>query len=72
MLTNQELAEAFVNANLEEEHNLLIDDLRKLADSFIAKAQPRVAREERDACIDVVRSLNPLVANKLAEIRGRS
>jgi hypothetical protein len=72
ILTKQEIREAFINSNLEEEYNFLEDDLVKLANAFIEKAKPSIVKEERDLCIDVVRSLNTLVSDKLAEIRGNA
>ena len=69
-LTPQEVNETFINTKLEEDYNFLQDDLVKLAQAFIDAAKPRIALEERILCVDVVRSLNTLVADKLAEIRG--
>lgn len=70
ILTPQEINEAFINANLEEDYNFLQDDLVKLANAIIKAAAPRIAKEERILCVDVARSLNTFVANKMAEIRG--
>ena len=58
VLTPKEIAEIFINANLEEDYNFLQDDLVKLAQAFIDAAKPRIALEERILCVDVVRSLN--------------
>ena len=70
ILTEQEVVEAFVNVVLEEDYNFLQDDLVKLANAFVNAAKPKIELEERILCVDVVRSLNTLVADKLAEIRG--
>ena len=70
ILTPQEINEVFINANLEEDYNFLQDDLVKLANAIIKAAAPRIAKEERILCVDVARSLNTLVADKMAEIRG--
>lgn len=70
VLTPQEIAEVFINTHLEEDYNFLQDDLVKLANAFIQAAQPKIAKEERILCVDVARSLNTLVADKMAEIRG--
>ena len=70
ILTPQEINEVFINANLEEDYNFLQDDLVKLANAIIKAAAPRIAKEERILCVDVARSLNSLVADKMAEIRG--
>lgn len=69
-LTDQEIVEVFVNANLKENYQFDRDDLIKLANRFVDAARPKIVREERSECIKVVRSLNTLVADKLAEIKG--
>jgi hypothetical protein len=70
IITPQEINEIFINANLEEDYNFLQSDLIKLANAFVNFATPRIAKEERILCVDVARSLNTLVADKMAEIRG--
>lgn len=70
ILTPQEIAEAFVNTPLEEDYNFLQDDLVKLANAFINAAKPKIAKEERALCVDVARSVNHLVADKIMEVRG--
>lgn len=70
ILTPQEIAEAFINTHLEEDYNFLQDDLVKLANAFIKAAKPKIELEERILCIDVARSVNHLVAAKIAEVRG--
>ena len=69
MLTIEQVKDAFHTANLEENYNFFEDDLIALANAFVAKAAPEIAKEERKACVKVVRSLNHLVADKLQEIR---
>jgi hypothetical protein len=70
LFTAQEISEIFVNTPLEEDYNFLQADLVKLANAFINAAKPKIAKEERILCVDVARSLNSLVADKMAEIRG--
>ena len=70
ILTPQEIAEVFVNTKLEEDYNFLQDDLVKLANAFIKAAKPKIELEERILCVDVARSVNHLVAAKIAEVRG--
>lgn len=70
ILTSQEIAEAFINTPLEEDYNFLQDDLVKLANAFIQAAKPKIELEERILCVDVARSVNHLVAAKIAEVRG--
>lgn len=69
-LTDQEIIDTFVNANLKENYQFDRDDLIKLANRFVEVARPKIVREEKSECIKVVRSLNTLVADKLAEIKG--
>jgi hypothetical protein len=68
--TADDVREAFSKCHLEETHNFLQDDLNKMADAFVALAQKKIMRSEREACLEVVRSLNTQVANKLQEVRG--
>ena len=70
ILTEQEVVEAFVNVVLEEDYNFLQEDLVKLANAFVNAAKPKIALEERILCVDVARSVNHLVAAKIAEVRG--
>lgn len=69
-MTPQEITEVFMNTPLEENYNFLQDDLVKLANAFINAAKPKIAKDERDLCIDIARSYNHLVADKIAEVRG--
>jgi hypothetical protein len=52
---------------LEENHNFLEDDLNKIAQAYAEEG----ARQERAGCIKVVTSLNRVVGEKLAEVRGK-
>lgn len=71
ILSPEEIKEAFIHSNLEENYNFLMEDLDKLAHSFIAKAKDKLVAAERAACIDVARSYNTLVADKIKEIREK-
>ena len=70
ILTEQEVVEAFINVKLEEDYNFLQEDLVKLANAFVNAAKPKIEIEERILCVDVARSVNHLVAAKIAEVRG--
>ena len=70
-LTPEEIVETFVNTQLEEDYNFLKEDLVKLAEAFIKAAAPKIAREERELCVDIARSVNTLVSDKIWEMRGR-
>lgn len=70
ILTPQEINEVFINTPLEEDYNFLQDDLVKLANAFINAAKPQIEINERILCVDVARSVNHLVAAKIAEVRG--
>lgn len=69
ILTTEEVKEAFRGIWLEENYAFLEEDLVKLANGFIAVAAPKIARAEREMCIEFVRSLNGLVADALQEKR---
>jgi len=72
MLNNQQIRDAFINAHLEENYNFLEDDLVKLANAFIAAAKPDLIKEERAACVEVARTYNNLVADKILEVRSKA
>ena len=72
MLNNQQIRDAFINAHLEENYNFLEDDLVKLANAFIAAAKPDLIKVERAACVEVARSYNNLVADKILEVRSKA
>jgi hypothetical protein len=69
ILTSKEITEAFVNAHLEENYNFLQEDLMKLAEAFIKAAKPKIEKAERDLCVDIAKSVNILVANKIQSVR---
>lgn len=71
ILTPQEIKEVFMNTYLVENYNFLEEDLVKLANALIEKAKVKIAREERIECIQFVRSLNHLVADRLEQKRGK-
>ena len=70
MLTKKEVTETFMNTPLEEDYNFLEEDLVKLANAFVKAGTPKAVKAEREECIEFVRSLNHLVADKLKEKRG--
>jgi len=69
MLSKEEINEVFINSNLVENYNFLEEDLIKLANAMIEKARPKLVQAERDACIDIARAYNTLVADKIIEVR---
>lgn len=70
ILTPEEVKEAFRKVWLEENYAFLEDDLVKLANGFVEAATPKIAKIERDLCIEFVRSLNGQVADALEAKRG--
>ena len=72
ILSAQEITEVFMNTKTEGNYNFLLDDLVLLAVAFADAAKPKIAKEERELCIDVARSVNHLVAEKIAEVRGKA
>lgn len=71
ILTEKEVIETFVNTHLEGNYDFLQEDLVKLANAFINAAKPKIVKEEMELCVDIARSLNHLVANKIWELRGQ-
>jgi hypothetical protein len=69
-LTIEEIVETFINTKLEEDYNFLQDDLVTLSQAIITAAAPKIARKERAACVDIARSVNTMVADKILEVRG--
>ena len=70
-LSKEKIIEIFVNANLEGDYNFLKEDLIKLANAFVAAAAPLIIEEERQRCIEAARSVNHLVAERIAQIRNQ-
>ncbi len=76
-LTKEQVVEAFMNIQLEENYNFLEEDLVMLADAFgkirdkeIDERVFRAVQDERNRCITFVRSLNPEVASALENKKG--
>ena len=69
-LTKEQVGVAFRSVFLEENYNFLEDDLVKLANAFVAKAEPLIRADELDQCVKVVATLNRVVGEKLQEVRG--
>ena len=66
-MTPERINEIFRSINLEENHNFLEEDLKLIAEAYAEEG----ARQERTGCIEVVTSLNRVVGEKLAEVRGK-
>ena len=61
-----------IGVQMREQHNFDDDDLQLLADTFIMNAMPAIRRLELEMCVDVARSVNTLVADKIMEVRGNA
>jgi hypothetical protein len=70
-LTLEEIKKAFRKVHLDENYNFLEEDLSKLANAFVAAAEPAIAEAERKKCVTFVRSLNTQVAQALADFKGK-
>lgn len=68
-LTADEIKLAFRGIYLEENYSFLEEDLIKLANGFIAAAEPKIKKAELAECVKFVRSLNTYVAEALDEKR---
>jgi hypothetical protein len=69
-LTKEQVGVAFRSVFLEENYNFLEDDLVRLANTFVAKAEPLIRADELSKCVNVVSDLNRLVGEKLHEVRN--
>jgi hypothetical protein len=76
-LKKDDIFQAFFAAGLEGDYNFLEDDLLKLAKAFAGlrdnELNDRVykaTQNERNRCIEFVRSLNPVVAQALEDKKG--
>jgi hypothetical protein len=70
-LTPEQVGEAFRTIMLEENYNFLEEDLVALANAFVKAAAPMIAKLERAQCVEVARSVNYLVAERIEQIRGK-
>ena len=71
ILSEKDVSDTFINTKLEGNYDFLMDDLVKLANAFINAAKQSIALEERGLCVEVARSVNHLVADKIVEVRSR-
>jgi hypothetical protein len=71
MITKEQVTETFVNLVLEEHYNFLEEDLVKLAEAFVKTATPDIEKQERDKCVDIARSVNHLVAQRIEQVRSQ-
>lgn len=71
MLSKEEINRVFHEVQLEDNYNFLEDDLVKLANAFIDRAKVDIIMKEREACIEVARAYNSLVADKIEEVMNR-
>lgn len=69
MITKEQVTEAFMNIILEENYNFLEEDLVTLAKAFVEIATPAIEKQERDKCVDIARSVNHLVAQRIEQVR---
>jgi len=71
MITKEQVTEAFMNIMLEENYNFLEEDLVKLAQAFVKAATPEIEKEERAKCVEIARSVNYLVAERIEQVRAQ-
>ena len=71
MLSNEEIVSTFINTQLEGDYNFLQEDLVKIAHAFERAAAPAIKEAEQKLCIEIVRAYNPVVADKLKEVRNK-
>jgi len=66
-MNTERINEIFREIHLEENYNFLEDDLIILAKAYAEEG----AKLERASCLEVARSVNHLVAQRIAEVRGQ-
>ena len=71
LLDQETVKKVFFSLWLEGEYDFIMEDLEKIANAYAEAAAPKIARKERDACLEIANSLNYLVANKIEEVRGK-
>jgi hypothetical protein len=71
MITKEQVTDTFINLVLEEHYNFLEEDLVKLAEAFVKTATPDIEKQERDKCVDIARSVNHLVAQRIEQVRSQ-
>ena len=71
MITKEQVTDTFINLVLEEQYNFLEEDLVTLAEAFVKAATPAIEKQERDKCIDIARSVNHLVAERIEQVRSQ-
>jgi hypothetical protein len=76
-IKKDDIFQAFFGAGLEGDYNFLEDDLIKLCtvfgelrDNEINERVYKATQQERARCVEFVRSLNPAVAQALADKKG--
>ena len=67
MLNRQEINKIFHEMQLEDNYNFLEDDLEKLAMAYVKAG----AKKEREIIIDIAKTYNGIVAQKIVELRGK-
>lgn len=71
-LSAAQVGDAFRTVMLEENYNFLEEDLVKLANAFVKAAAPMIQKDEREKCIEVAKSVNHLVAERIRQVRSRA
>ena len=71
MITKEQVTDTFINLVLEEHYNFLEEDLVKLAEAFVKTATLTIEKQERDKCVDIARSVNHLVAERIEQVRSQ-
>jgi hypothetical protein len=76
-IKKDDIFQAFFGAGLEGDYNFLEDDLIKLCtvfgelrDNELNERVYKATQQERARCVEFVRSLNPVVAQALADKKG--
>jgi hypothetical protein len=72
-VTEDDVRVAYMNCKEDRPDPLIVEEIHivEYSENLIGIVGPKIAKAELEECIKVVETLNPTVAEKLREVRGR-
>ena len=72
-VTEDDVRAAYMNCKEDREDPIIVEELHivEYSENLIGIVGPKIAKAELEECIKVVEALNPVVAEKLREVRQR-
>ena len=72
VVDHNDIKQVFFSCGFKDPEGLYADEVEvyEFAERLLAHAAPLIAKKEREACVEFVKSLNTLVGEKLEEKRG--